>query len=64
MLTLQPHEENQTNGAEKIDGCGDAESGSRSTSAKRVGGVAIATCCHHACNWRDYAGRDFLMQQV
>ncbi|CAN0531832.1 unnamed protein product, partial [Ectocarpus sp. 12 AP-2014] len=29
----------------------------------RVGGVAIATCCHHVCNWRDYVGRDFLMQQ-
>ncbi|CAN0371764.1 unnamed protein product, partial [Scytosiphon promiscuus] len=29
----------------------------------RVGGVAIATCCHHACSWRDYAGREFLVQQ-
>eukprot|EP00903_Cladosiphon_okamuranus_P022259 g20469.t1 len=33
------------------------------TAASRVEGVAIATCCHHVCNWRDYAGRDFLSRQ-
>lgn len=30
----------------------------------RVGGVAIATCCHHVCNWRDYTGRGFLKRLV
>lgn len=30
----------------------------------RVGGVAIATCCHHACVWRDYTGREFLLGLV
>lgn len=25
-------------------------------------GAAIATCCHHACRWRDYAGRAWLEQ--
>lgn len=23
-------------------------------------GVSIATCCHHACNWTDYLGREWL----
>ena len=23
-------------------------------------GVAIATCCHHACSWKDYTGKAFL----
>jgi tRNA:m4X modification enzyme len=27
---------------------------------RRVRGVAIATCCHHACNWDDYTGREWL----
>ncbi|KAJ1462646.1 methyltransferase TRM13-domain-containing protein [Pelagophyceae sp. CCMP2097] len=26
--------------------------------------VAIATCCHHACNWRDYVGRDHFAAQL
>lgn len=30
----------------------------------RVGGVAIATCCHHLCNWRDYTGQDYLRRLV
>jgi hypothetical protein len=25
-------------------------------------GIAIATCCHHACVWDDYVGRDYLLQ--
>jgi tRNA:m4X modification enzyme len=25
-------------------------------------GVGIATCCHHACSWDDYAGADWLSQ--
>jgi hypothetical protein len=24
-----------------------------------LGGVAIATCCHHACSWADYVGKRF-----
>lgn len=23
-------------------------------------GGAVALCCHHLCNWRDYVGKDFL----
>lgn len=26
-------------------------------------GVAIATCCHHACSWEDYTGTDWFLQQ-
>ena len=26
-------------------------------------GIAIATCCHHACNWNDYVGKSFLIAQ-
>jgi hypothetical protein len=26
-------------------------------------GVAIATCCHHACVWQDYVGASFLNSQ-
>ncbi|CAN0356494.1 unnamed protein product, partial [Hapterophycus canaliculatus] len=64
MLTLPPQEETHTtSGSVASDGYGGADVCSHSTSATRVGGVAIATCCHHACNWRDYAGRDFLTQQ-
>ena len=29
----------------------------------RVKGVAIATCCHHACVWEDYTGADWLLSQ-
>lgn len=25
-------------------------------------GVAIAMCCHHACNWQDYVGQKFLLK--
>jgi hypothetical protein len=31
--------------------------------AARARGLAIATCCHHACNWRDYLGREWLAAQ-
>lgn len=34
------------------------------TGSDRVGGVAIATCCHHLCNWRDYTGQDYLRRLV
>ncbi|CAM9902137.1 unnamed protein product, partial [Choristocarpus tenellus] len=30
----------------------------------KIGGVAIATCCHHRCMWEDYVGRDFLSNLV
>ena len=26
-----------------------------------VKGLAIASCCHHACNWQDYVGRETLL---
>lgn len=26
-------------------------------------GVAIATCCHHVCNWDDYIGREWMESQ-
>jgi Methyltransferase TRM13 len=29
----------------------------------RVKGVAIATCCHHACVWGDYTGAHWLLAQ-
>ncbi|CAN0403335.1 unnamed protein product, partial [Phaeothamnion confervicola] len=28
-----------------------------------VAGVAIATCCHHACNWDDYVGRALFLRE-
>lgn len=28
--------------------------------SSQLRGVAIATCCHHACTWRDYVGASFL----
>ena len=30
---------------------------------RRVKGVAIATCCHHACVWGDYTGAHWLLAQ-
>jgi hypothetical protein len=27
-------------------------------------GISIATCCHHACHFPDYAGRDWYLAQV
>ncbi|CAM9849682.1 unnamed protein product, partial [Scytosiphon promiscuus] len=63
MLTLpQQMETDSYIGSVASGSCG-GDSGGRPTSSRRVGGVAIATCCHHACNWRDYAGREFLVQQ-
>ncbi|CAM9972364.1 unnamed protein product, partial [Ectocarpus sp. 13 AM-2016] len=62
MLTLPPRRESR----EADDGghVGNGDPTAAPTAATtRVGGVAIATCCHHVCNWRDYVGRDFLMQQ-
>ncbi|KAM3876307.1 tRNA:m(4)X modification enzyme TRM13 homolog [Diretmus argenteus] len=29
----------------------------------RVGGLAIAVCCHHRCVWRHYVGKDFFLQR-
>ncbi len=29
----------------------------------RMRGVGIATCCHHACNFRDYVGHQWLEEQ-
>lgn len=28
----------------------------------RAKGVSVATCCHHACVWDDYVGRDFMIR--
>ena len=28
-----------------------------------AGGLAVATCCHHACNWADYCGKSWLQGQ-
>lgn len=39
-------------------------SASAGTYGSRAGGVAIATCCHHACSWRDYVGQEFLLELV
>jgi len=41
-----------------------AAASTATVAGSRVGGVAIATCCHHVCNWRDYAGREFLARHV
>lgn len=30
---------------------------------KNAHGVAIATCCHHACSWADYTGSDWLRER-
>jgi tRNA:m4X modification enzyme len=27
----------------------------------RANGVTIATCCHHACSWSDYTGKEWLL---
>lgn len=32
--------------------------------AATLRGVAIATCCHHRCDWRHYVGRDFFTQSL
>uniref|UniRef100_A0A8C8H462 tRNA:m(4)X modification enzyme TRM13 n=1 Tax=Oncorhynchus tshawytscha TaxID=74940 RepID=A0A8C8H462_ONCTS len=29
----------------------------------RVGGVAIALCCHHRCDWRHYVGKEFFKEK-
>ncbi|CAB1116556.1 unnamed protein product [Ectocarpus sp. CCAP 1310/34] len=62
MLTLPPRRESR----DADDGghvCNGDPTDAPAAATTRVGGVAIATCCHHVCNWRDYVGRDFLMQQ-
>jgi len=28
-----------------------------------LGGVLIALCCHHRCDWRPYVGKEFLLEQ-
>lgn len=33
---------------------------SPSTLKPCVKGIAMATCCHHCCNWNSYVGKDFL----
>lgn len=33
-----------------------------STTAPTFGGVAIATCCHHACSWDAYVGKRFFRE--
>lgn len=34
-----------------------------SASGKRVAGVGIATCCHHACSWEDYCGAEWMVEK-
>ncbi|CAM9650899.1 unnamed protein product [Ectocarpus sp. 4 AP-2014] len=62
MLTLPPRRESRDADDDGYVGNGDPTA-APAAATTRVGGVAIATCCHHVCNWRDYVGRDFLMQQ-
>lgn len=31
--------------------------------SKNAHGVALATCCHHACSWEDYTGASWLRSQ-
>jgi len=46
------------------DGSGSSSgAGGGAVLAARARGLAIATCCHHACNWRDYLGREWLAAQ-
>tara|TARA_B100000795_G_scaffold153601_1_gene115135 strand:+ start:136 stop:1866 length:1731 start_codon:yes stop_codon:yes gene_type:complete len=33
-----------------------------SSSIPRVKGMALATCCHHLCTWKDYVNREFFIQ--
>ena len=33
-------------------------------SQAKAKGVAIATCCHNACNWADYTGKKFFQDEV
>ena len=28
-----------------------------------VGGILIALCCHHRCDWSPYVGKEFLTEQ-
>jgi tRNA:m4X modification enzyme len=37
--------------------------GFKTTSAQSLLGVSIATCCHHACIWKDYCGADWLLER-
>ncbi|CBJ31916.1 conserved unknown protein [Ectocarpus siliculosus] len=62
MLTLPPRPESRDADDGGHVGNGDPTA-APAAATTRVGGVAIATCCHHVCNWRDYVGRDFLTQQ-
>ena len=34
-----------------------------SASGRRVCGVGIATCCHHACSWADYCGAEWMREK-
>ena len=31
---------------------------------ERLAGVAIATCCHHRCEWQHYVGRQYFADQL
>ena len=47
------------------DAVTDAATAGVSAQAKaKAKGVAIATCCHHACNWADYTGKKFFQDEV
>ncbi len=42
-----------------------AEGGARAGGSAAGGGLlglAVATCCHHRCMWRDYVGKRFLLR--
>ncbi|CAN0531758.1 unnamed protein product, partial [Ectocarpus sp. 8 AP-2014] len=61
MLTLPSRPESRD--ADDGGHVGNGDPTAAPAAATRVGGVAIATCCHHVCNWTDYVGREFLTQQ-
>ena len=39
-----------------------ASSYSSSSKTTQVKGFALATCCHHLCNWNDYVNREFFIE--
>ena len=36
------------------------DNGGHCTADKNLGGLAIATCCHHLCQWKHYISNNFL----
>jgi len=49
--------------AKHLCGCGtDYALKSMATTTTNVDGCFLATCCHGVCNWKDYVGRDTLIE--